>query len=124
MDDGSITTPFGATTTAMEVVADVDLRGKRAIVTGGASGIGLETARALASAGAEVTIGVRNLEAGMKAAAGIAPAVGEGRVLVMPLDLADRAAIAAFVASWEDPLDILVNNAGIMASPEMRTAEG
>ena len=61
--------PYGAQTTAAEVVAGVDLTGRRAVVTGGASGIGVETARALAGAGAEVTIAVRNLEAGAKTAA-------------------------------------------------------
>ena len=54
-----ITTPFGYETTAAEVVEGVDLTGKRAIVTGGASGIGVETARALAGAGAAVTLAVR-----------------------------------------------------------------
>ena len=53
------TTPFGAESTAAEVVADLDLSGRRMIVTGGASGIGIETARALAGPGAEVTIAVR-----------------------------------------------------------------
>ena len=56
--------PYGAQTTAAEVVAGVDLTGRRAVVTGGASGIGVETARALATAGAEVTIAVRSLDAG------------------------------------------------------------
>jgi NAD(P)-dependent dehydrogenase (short-subunit alcohol dehydrogenase family) len=124
MGNDLITTPFGAKSTAAEVVAGVDLTGKRAIVTGGASGIGLETARALASAGAEVTLAVRNLVDGQKAAEEIAPKAGRGTVLVAPLDLADRASVAAFVADWKGPLDILVNNAGIMASPELRTAEG
>jgi NAD(P)-dependent dehydrogenase (short-subunit alcohol dehydrogenase family) len=111
--------PYGAQTTAAEVVAGVDLTGKRAVVTGGASGIGVETARALAEAGAEVTIAVRNLEAGAKTAAEI------GRnVEVAPLDLADRASVAAFVAGWDGPLHILVNNAGVMASPLVRTPEG
>ena len=59
-----ITTPFGSESTAAEVVAGVDLTGKRAIVTGGASGIGVETARALAGAGAEVTLAVRDIAAG------------------------------------------------------------
>ena len=54
-----ITTPFDARSTAAEVIAGVDLTGKRAVVTGGASGIGLETARALAAAGAQVTLAVR-----------------------------------------------------------------
>jgi NAD(P)-dependent dehydrogenase (short-subunit alcohol dehydrogenase family) len=111
--------PFGRDTTAAEVVAGVDLSGKRAVVTGGASGIGIETARALAHAGAEVTLAVRNLDAGAKTAAEI------GRnVLVAPLDLADRASIAAFAANWDGPLHMLVDNAGVMASPLMRTPEG
>jgi NAD(P)-dependent dehydrogenase (short-subunit alcohol dehydrogenase family) len=111
--------PYGAQTTAAEVVAGVDLTGRRAVVTGGASGIGVETARALALAGADVTIAVRNLDAGAKTAADI------GRnVEVRPLDLADRASVAAFVAAWEGPLHILVNNAGVMASPLVRTPEG
>ncbi|MFE2179831.1 SDR family NAD(P)-dependent oxidoreductase, partial [Streptomyces sp. NPDC059455] len=68
MTDHLITTPFGARTTAAEVLDGVDLTGKRAIVTGAASGIGRETARVLAAAGAEVTIGVRDLAAGAGAA--------------------------------------------------------
>jgi NAD(P)-dependent dehydrogenase (short-subunit alcohol dehydrogenase family) len=113
------TWPYGARTTAAEVVAGVDLSGRRAVVTGGASGIGVETARALAGAGADVTIAVRNLEAGAKTAAEI------GRnVEVAPLDLADRASVAAFVAGWDGPLHILVNNAGVMAPPLTRTPEG
>lgn len=63
-----ITTPFNAQSTATEVIAGVDLKGKRAVVTGGASGIGLETARALAAAGAQVTLAVRNTDAGERAA--------------------------------------------------------
>ena len=61
------TTTYGPTTTAAEIVADVDLHGKRAVVTGASSGIGVETARALASTGAEVTLAVRNVEAGESA---------------------------------------------------------
>ena len=114
-----VTTPFGAQTTAAEVVAGVDLTGRRAIVTGGASGIGVETARALAGAGAEVTLAVRDVAAGSRAAKEIT-----GRVPVAPLDLADQGSVAAFVAAWRGPLHILVNNAGVMASPELRTAEG
>jgi NAD(P)-dependent dehydrogenase (short-subunit alcohol dehydrogenase family) len=119
-----ITTPFGPTSTAAEVIEGVDLTGKRAIVTGGASGIGLETARALASAGAEVTLAVRNVESGRVAAEDITATTGNSQVLVQELDVADQSSIAAFVARWAGPLHILVNNAGIMASPELRTAEG
>jgi NAD(P)-dependent dehydrogenase (short-subunit alcohol dehydrogenase family) len=119
-----ITTEFNAESTAAEVIAGVDLTGRRAVVTGGASGIGVETARALASAGAEVTLAVRNVEAGERTAADIVDSTGNQRVLVARLDLADRASIAAFVAAWAGPLHILVNNAGVMASPLMRTPEG
>jgi NAD(P)-dependent dehydrogenase (short-subunit alcohol dehydrogenase family) len=124
MNSERITTPFNAQSTAAEVIAGVDLRGKRAIVTGGASGIGLETARALASAGAEVTLAVRNVEVGQRVAADISASTGNKQVLVAPLDLADQSSIAAFVANWKGPLHILVDNAGIMASPEMRTPQG
>jgi NAD(P)-dependent dehydrogenase (short-subunit alcohol dehydrogenase family) len=120
----SITTPFGAQSTAAEVIAGIDLTGRRAIVTGGASGIGIETARALAGAGAEVTLAVRNTEAGERTAADIIASTGSKQVLVAPLDLADQASVAAFVAGWDGPLHILVNNAGIMASPLMRTPQG
>jgi NAD(P)-dependent dehydrogenase (short-subunit alcohol dehydrogenase family) len=119
-----ITTPFGPTSTAAEVIAGVDLTGKRAIVTGASSGIGQETARALAGAGAEVTLAVRDTAAGEKSAAEIADATGAANVRVGRLDLADRASVGEFVARWEGPLHILVNNAGIMATPEWRTPEG
>jgi len=119
-----ISTPFTADTTAAEVIAGVDLSGKRAIVTGGSSGIGTETARALASAGAEVTLAVRDVEAGTRVAGNIIAATGNTNVFVEQLDLSDQRSVAAFVSRWSGPLDILVNNAGIMATPELRTKEG
>lgn len=119
-----IITPFGPGSTAGDVIAGIDLTGKRAVVTGAASGIGVETARALAAAGAEVTLAVRNLEAGALVAANIRATTHNERVSVGALDLTDRASVAAFVASWSGPLDILVANAGVMATPELRTAEG
>lgn len=118
-----ITTPFNAESTAAEVIDGIDLVGRRAIVTGGASGIGIETARALADAGAEVTLAVRNVEAGRRTAEDILDTTGN-KVLVAPLDLADQASVARFVAGWDGQLHILVNNAGIMASPLMRTPQG
>ncbi|GAB3514307.1 SDR family NAD(P)-dependent oxidoreductase [Phytohabitans suffuscus] len=119
-----ITTPFDAESTAAEVLAGVDLSGRRAIVTGGASGIGIETARALAGAGAEVTLAVRNLPAGERTAEDITATTGNKQVYVAPLELADRTSVAALVTAWEGPLHILVNNAGVMAPPLTRTAEG
>jgi NAD(P)-dependent dehydrogenase (short-subunit alcohol dehydrogenase family) len=124
MSNARITTPFGAASTAADVIAGIDLTGRRAIVTGGASGIGVETARALASANAEVTLAVRNREAGARTAADIIASTGNQQVLVAALDLADQASVAAFVADWDGPLHILVNNAGVMATPLMRTREG
>src|SRR5689334_7025343 len=123
MTHNPVTTPFSRESTAAEVIEGIDLSGKRAIVTGGASGIGVETARALAGAGAEVTIAVRDLEAGRRAAEDITGTTGD-KILVARLDLADRSSVAEFVSGWHGPLHILVNNAGVMASPLMRTAEG
>jgi NAD(P)-dependent dehydrogenase (short-subunit alcohol dehydrogenase family) len=119
-----ITTPFSFASTAAEVLDGVDLTGRRALVTGGASGIGIETARALAGAGAEVTLAVRNREAGERTAEDIIATTGNKRVLVADLDLADQASVRALAAGWEGPLHILVGNAGVMASPETRTPEG
>jgi len=114
-----ITTPFGFESTAAEVAAGIDLSGTRAIVTGAASGIGVETARALAGAGADVTLAVRDTGAGARTAADIAAATGSDALHVERLDLADRASVAAFAAGWEGPLHLLVNNAGVMAIQEL-----
>src|ERR1700722_17465923 len=120
-----ITSRFGAFTAAGEVVEGVDLTGKRAVVTGGASGIGVDTAKALAKAGAAVTLAVRNLEAGKVVAQRITHATGNHEVFVRPLDLAEQQSIAGFVAGWEGRLHILINNAGIMALPSReRTSQG
>ena len=119
-----ITTPFSFESTAAEVVAGIDLTGRRVIVTGGASGIGIETARALASVGAEVTLAVRNRAAGERTAEDIIATTDNKQVLVADLDLADQASVASFAAGWHGPLHILVNNAGVMACPLARTPEG
>ncbi len=120
-----ITTPFGFDSTAAEVAAGTDLSGRRAVVTGASSGIGVETARALAGAGAAVTLAVRDLGAGARVAADITASTGNPDVAVAKLDLADRATIDAFAAAWEGPLHLLVNNAGVMALHELElTSEG
>ena len=119
MTAARITTPFGFSSTAAEVIAGVDLSGKRAIVTGASSGIGVETARALADAGAAVTLAVRNTEAGERGAAEIRDSTGNSAVTVGALDLSDPTSARAFAAAWSGPLDILVNNAGVMAIQEL-----
>jgi NAD(P)-dependent dehydrogenase (short-subunit alcohol dehydrogenase family) len=124
MSSNRITTPFGAESTAMEVIAGVDLTGKRVIVTGASSGLGVETVRALASAGAGVALAVRDPESGERVADEIRRSTGNGDLSVGRLDLADQASVAGFIDGWSGPLHILVNNAGIMATPERRTREG
>ncbi|MFJ1580587.1 SDR family NAD(P)-dependent oxidoreductase [Streptomyces sp. NPDC088182] len=118
---------FSAATTAAEVIDGVDLHGRRAVVTGASSGIGVETVRALAAAGADVTLAVRNTDAGAQVAARLEAELpsGSGTLSVGRLDLSDRSTVAAFVAAWDGPLDILVNNAGVMSPPRIaRTADG
>jgi NAD(P)-dependent dehydrogenase (short-subunit alcohol dehydrogenase family) len=114
-----IHTGFGAESTIWDVVEGIDLAGRRAIVTGGSSGIGVETARALAAAGAEVTLAVRDPAAGERTAAEIRDSTGNGAVRVGPLDLADLASVAAFAADFHGPLHLLINNAGVMALPTL-----
>ncbi|MFF3145142.1 SDR family NAD(P)-dependent oxidoreductase, partial [Streptomyces sp. NPDC057927] len=118
---------FGASTTAGETIDGVDLHGRRAVVTGASSGIGVETARALASAGADVTLAVRDTDAGARVVARLEAELPStsGKLAVGRLDLADRSTVAAFVADWTGPLHILVNNAGVMAPPQLiRTPDG
>ena len=77
----------------------------------------------MAQTGAEITLAVRNTDAGAQAAADITTTTGNRNIHVARLDLADRASIAAFVSSWEKPLHVLVNDAGILV-PEQHTPEG
>jgi NAD(P)-dependent dehydrogenase (short-subunit alcohol dehydrogenase family) len=113
-----IHTPFGFDSTAAEVIAGIPLDNKHAIVTGASSGIGVETARALASAGAEVTLAVRDTQAGDRTASDISATTGRA-VHVGRLDLADQASVAEFAAGWSGPLHLLINNAGVMALQEL-----
>jgi NAD(P)-dependent dehydrogenase (short-subunit alcohol dehydrogenase family) len=119
-----ITTRFDGGSTADEVVAGLDLTGLRAVVTGASSGIGVETARSLARAGAEVTLAVRDAAAGARTAADITRSTGNSTVLVSALDLADPAAVAAFTGRWTGPLHLLINNAGLLVSTLTRTPAG
>jgi NAD(P)-dependent dehydrogenase (short-subunit alcohol dehydrogenase family) len=117
-------TPFDEHSTAEEVLADIDLSGRRAIVTGASSGIGTETARVLALHGAAVTLTARDLAAGETAAAQIRESTGNRAIDVRPLELADPASVATFIDRWDGPLDILINNAGVMAIPERTLTPG
>ncbi len=112
---------FGARSTASDVLRGIDLSGRLAVVTGGYSGIGLETTRALAGAGAHVVVPARRPEPAAKALDGI-----EG-VEVGPLDLGDLDSVRAFADGFLDSgraIDILINSAGIMACPETRVGPG
>ncbi len=113
---------FGHGSEPQDVLEGIDLTGKVAIVTGGYSGIGVETVRGLAGAGAKVIVPARNRE---KATANLSDVVGD--VAIMDMDLADLSSVRAFAdqfASEHDRLDLLINNAGIMACPLSRVGAG
>ncbi|MDC0746774.1 oxidoreductase [Polyangium mundeleinium] len=112
---------FGAQTTAREVIGDRRLDGAIAVVTGGYAGIGLETTRVLAAAGATVIVPARTPDKARAALAGLE------RVEIERLDLGDPASVDVFAARFSAsgrPIHMLVNNAGIMATPLVRDARG
>jgi NAD(P)-dependent dehydrogenase (short-subunit alcohol dehydrogenase family) len=113
---------FGPRTTAAEALAGIDLSGRLAVVTGGYSGLGLETVRALTGAGATVVVPARRPEHARDALAqaGVQAEVGT-------LDLGDLDSVRAFATAFLDsdrPIDLLINNAAIMANPETRVGPG
>jgi NAD(P)-dependent dehydrogenase (short-subunit alcohol dehydrogenase family) len=118
---------FGARSSALEVIAGHDLRGRDVIVTGGASGIGLETVRALATAGARAVIATRNREKAEAAAAALREATGNPAIEVGLLDLASLSSVRDFVQEYlaqGRKLHLLINNAGVFATPQAYTKEG
>jgi NAD(P)-dependent dehydrogenase (short-subunit alcohol dehydrogenase family) len=118
---------FGHDTTTDEVLEGIDLTGKRALVTGGTSGLGAETARALAARGAAVVLTGRDVPKGEAVAKGIRESTGNEAVEVEPLELDALASIRAFAERFlerHDALHLLVNNAGVMACPESKTRDG
>src|SRR5215472_7515587 len=123
----TITSPFNAQSTALEVIAGHDLGGRTALVTGASSGLGIETARALLSAEAEVILAVRDTAKGERVAQELRAATKNERARVLALDLGSlvsiRQAAEQFHARWSQ-LHVLVNNAGIMATPLSYTREG
>ncbi|MEO0467754.1 MAG: oxidoreductase [Pseudomonadota bacterium] len=111
-----------AKTPASDVVQGLDLSGKNIIVTGGYSGIGIEEVRALAGAGAAVTVPARRPDTAKEALADVA-----GSIQVASMDLADLASVRKFADDYVSSgrsLDILINNAGIMACPLARVGPG
>lgn len=125
MNHERIVAPFTAQSTAQDVVSGLDLSGKSALITGAASGLGMESARALASAGARVTLAVPNPVVGADAVQEVMTLSGATNVESVKLDLADRNSIAALAENWGRPLDMLINSADIMAMPDLNTtAEG
>ena len=113
---------FGAKSEPAEVLKDIDLEGKVAMVTGGYSGIGLETTRALKEAGARVIVPARRKDVAKSALSGIVESED-----ILNLDLADPGSAQSFVNEFVDSglsLDILINNAAVMACPQMPTKEG
>ena len=117
-----VTSGFGAKSEPAEVMAGINLSGKIAVVTGGYSGIGLETVRALNACGARVLVPARRVEVAREALKGIVDAND-----VIALDLADIKSVRACVASITsivNSIDILINNAGVMACPETRVGDG
>ncbi len=109
-------------TPAKTILGDIDLSGQTAIVTGGYSGIGLETTRALASAGARVIVPARTVDKAKTALTGL-----EGNIEIATMDLADLPSVQRFandMVQSGDAVDLLINNAGIMACPLSRTAAG
>ncbi len=114
-------TAFGAETTTDEILQGIDLSGKRVLVTGVSAGLGVETARALASRGARVVGAARDLGKARRATAAI-PSLD-----VVELDLASLASVRACadaLVTEGKPFDILVANAGVMATPFGRTVDG
>lgn len=122
-----IVSRFDANSDAGDVLAGIDLSGKRAIVTGAAGGIGFESARALAKGGAMVVIADVDVVKGEAATAAINAETGRESAVFCRLDLANLASCRSFAEDYlgsGKPLDILINNAGIMAPPLKRSAEG
>ncbi len=118
---------FGTTTTTDEVLEGIDLSGKLVVITGGASGLGQETARAMAASGAEIVIPVRDMAKGEAAAGEIRASLPGANITLMEMDLASLDSIRkfadAFLAKY-DSIDLLINNAGVMACPQGKTADG
>lgn len=104
-----------------------DLRGKRIVITGASSGLGLETALALAGKRAELVLAVRNVPKGERAVERIAAAHPQAKLRLSPIDLADLSSVRRFAEELRSEgraIDVLINNAGVMIPPYQRTKDG
>lgn len=124
-----MTQQFGAKSTTDEVLAGIDLSGKRVLVTGASAGLGVETARALVAHGAEVVGAARDLTKAERATSGVREAAeaGGGAFSLVELDLASLASVRACADTLladGRPFDIIIANAGVMAPPFGKTADG
>ena len=123
-----MTKGFGAESTANEVLQGMDLSGRRVLVTGVSSGMGVETVRALVGHGAQVVGAARDLEKARAATAQIDTSEAiRNRLELVQLDLASLASVRAcaeHIVATGDPFDVIIANAGIMATPEGKTADG
>jgi NAD(P)-dependent dehydrogenase (short-subunit alcohol dehydrogenase family) len=118
---------FGPESTTDDVLEGLDLAGRRILVTGASTGLGLETTRALAAHGASVTMAVRDLGRGAAAMDTVREHVPGADLDVRPLDLADLSSVRAFAHGFVEDhpvLHVLIGNAGVMACPESRTVDG
>ena len=118
---------FGSTTTTDEVLAGIDLTGRRIVITGAAGGLGLESARALAAHGAAVTVLARSDDRVAGAKSRVEALVPGASVEVGVVDLGEQASIRRFADRYletHDAIDVLINNAGVMSCPFGRTADG
>ena len=118
---------FGEKTTAFEVIEGHNLSGKEVIVTGGSSGIGVETVRALAKAGARVVIAARDLKRANEVKDDVIQTTGNNNVEVEELELGSLKSVDKFIERYlakKRPLHILINNAGVMNTPQSVTEDG
>ncbi len=124
---GILVTTYNRDSTTDEVLDGFDLSGRRFVVTGAASGLGFESARALAAHGAVVTVLARSPDRIDEAIAELRSLVPEGEFEAGVVDLADQGSIARFADVFlesHDGVDVLINNAGVMACPFGRTVDG
>ncbi len=115
--------PFGFHTTAEKAVRGIDLAGKQIVLTGASSGIGIETAKALGRAGANLVLGVRDVAKGRAAADSISDDVASD-MRVEELDLRDPRSVVKFAACVSGPIDVLIANAGVSKTPDAHLPNG